>query len=65
MEKMKSKKIKFCPKCGSEKVVRIVSDSMAFGVPQQLKCQECGFKSDLFPEVSEDKLKVIQKEIVD
>ncbi len=63
MRKMKSKKIKFCPKCGSDKVVKKIYGSLALGAPQPWKCEECGFESDIFPEIDKNKLKLIQKQI--
>lgn len=56
------KKIKFCPKCGSNKIVKKISSSLVFGIPQPWKCEKCGFQSEVFPETNEKNFKLIQKE---
>ena len=52
MKKIKIKKItlKFCPKCKSVDVEKEMALTMIFGIPQQWKCNKCGFKNYVFPE---------------
>jgi len=36
--------VKFCPKCGSEKIVMIVPEATLW------KCVDCGYTTSIFPE---------------
>jgi DNA-directed RNA polymerase subunit M/transcription elongation factor TFIIS len=60
-------KLKFCPKCGSEKL-ELSSDGKikVFGAgiletfgPRLLKCQNCGYESRLFP-MAKDKKELLK-----
>ena len=41
---------RFCPKCKSTNVSKELNVLLAIGIPQEWKCNECGFTSFIFPE---------------
>ncbi len=48
---MKANKIMFCPKCKSTNVQKEITFMLMFGVTQEWKCNNCGFKGYIFPQV--------------
>ena len=52
MKKQVKKKIKtmFCPKCESIDVEKEMTMTLILGIPQEWKCNKCGFKGYIFPE---------------
>ncbi len=45
-ERKKSKKIKFCPICGSSDIMAV----LGFKLGSIYECKKCGFRGALFPE---------------
>ena len=48
---------RFCPKCESTNVGMRLNILLAVGVPQEWKCNECGYSGFIFPELEEVKEK--------
>jgi len=42
---------KFCPKCESTNVGMRLNILLAVGVPQEWKCNDCGYSGFIFPEL--------------
>ena len=40
---------RFCPKCKSTNVERVIDFMLIFGAPQKWKCNNCGFYNVEFP----------------
>jgi len=51
MVKKQKEKIKFCPKCKSKDVEIRMSTGIIFGMPQQWRCNKCGYMNYVFPEM--------------
>ncbi|OIO40335.1 hypothetical protein CO154_01380 [Candidatus Pacearchaeota archaeon CG_4_9_14_3_um_filter_31_7] len=52
MENKKKKYVKICPKCNSLDVkIDMQGALVAFGLPAIYICNDCGFKSYIFPEI--------------
>jgi len=47
----------FCPRCKSFDVKKEITASLAFGVPQNWICNNCGFLNMIFPELKKLKSK--------
>ena len=59
--------VKICPKCGDADVIVDFSNPVVwdYGTPPKYKCKECGFISNVFPEVDHKKIKNFKKELKD
>lgn len=45
IKKDKTTRIKICPKCGSKKIINKITLTASLGLPQKIKCLDCGFES--------------------
>jgi len=44
---------KFCPKCKSTNVRKKMGALLTRGVPQEWRCNDCGYSSFIFPELKD------------
>lgn len=47
----------FCPKCKSFDVKKDITASLAFGVPQNWICNNCGYSNMIFPTIKKSNQK--------
>lgn len=57
--------VKICPKCGSTKIIVDFSNPVVWdsGAPVKNKCKSCGYISNIFPEVTNDKIELYKNEL--
>ncbi len=61
----KSMRLRFCPKCGSQKIDLVQKNfAIFFPAPLKYKCRECGFEGPTLPEAKNEKeLIMIRKKL--
>lgn len=65
VQKEKTVKVYFCPRCKSEQVGYVFRFGNAFGVIPKMECKKCKFSAAIFPQwvVGEKKLKELNKKV--